>query len=56
MVYPVVEKDVIMLRLIPTAHHSEEDVDYTLNVFEQVRSKLESGAYEKLPESITSLM
>ncbi len=56
VVYPVVEKDVIMLRLIPTAHHSEEDVDYTLNVFEQVRSKLESGVYENLPESITSLM
>lgn len=54
VVYPVVEKDVIMLRLIPTAHHSEEDVDVTLEVFEKVRATLESGAYEKLSESMLS--
>ncbi|TAE54850.1 MAG: aminotransferase class I/II-fold pyridoxal phosphate-dependent enzyme [Bacteroidetes bacterium] len=45
VVYPVVERDVIMLRLIPTASHSEEDVRYTLDAFEQIRAKIEAGAY-----------
>jgi glycine C-acetyltransferase len=49
VVYPVVEKGVIMLRLIPTAHHREEDVTYTLNAFEAIREKIEQGAY-KTPE------
>lgn len=46
VVYPVVERGVIMLRLIPTAHHREEDVDYTLKAFEEVRTKIEAGAYK----------
>ncbi|MDX2246929.1 MAG: aminotransferase class I/II-fold pyridoxal phosphate-dependent enzyme [Bacteroidia bacterium] len=44
--YPVVERGVIMLRLIPTAVHSEADVDYTLNAFEAVRANIVSGAYQ----------
>lgn len=46
VVYPVVERGVIMLRLIPTAHHREEDVTYTLKAFEEIRSKIEAGAYK----------
>ncbi|MEM7654755.1 MAG: pyridoxal phosphate-dependent aminotransferase family protein [Bacteroidota bacterium] len=46
VVYPVVEKDVIMLRLIPTAHHREEDVEYSLKAFEEVRQKIADGAYK----------
>jgi glycine C-acetyltransferase len=46
VVYPVVPKDVIMLRLIPTAAHSLEDVDYTLKAFSAVAQKLNSGAYQ----------
>lgn len=46
VVYPVVPKDVIMLRLIPTAAHSLEDVAYTLNAFSAVAEKLKSGAYQ----------
>jgi glycine C-acetyltransferase len=46
VVYPVVPKDVIMLRLIPTVVHSEKDVDYTIECFVKVREKLESGAYK----------
>jgi len=49
VVYPVVERGVIMLRLIPTAHHREEDVEYTLKAFQEVRAKIEQGAY-KSPE------
>jgi glycine C-acetyltransferase len=46
VVYPVVPKDVIMLRLIPTAAHSLEDVEYTLNAFSAVAEKLRAGAYQ----------
>lgn len=46
VVYPVVPKDVIMLRLIPTAAHSLADVEYTLNAFSEVSKKLAAGAYQ----------
>lgn len=45
VVYPVVPKDVILLRLIPTAVHSLEDVRYTVDCFSKVRTKLETGQY-----------
>ena len=45
VVYPVVPKDVIMLRLIPTAVHTLEDVEYTIKAFSEVRKKLEAGKY-----------
>jgi glycine C-acetyltransferase len=43
--YPVVPKGVILLRLIPTAVHSLEDVEYTINAFSEVKRKLEAGEY-----------
>lgn len=43
--YPVVPKGVIMLRLIPTAVHTLEDVERTLNAFEYVANKLQTGGY-----------
>lgn len=46
VVYPVVPKGVIILRLIPTAVHSEEDVDYTIDAFKACKDKLESGFYD----------
>ena len=46
VVYPVVPKDVIMLRLIPTVVHTLEDVNYTIDCFKKVREKLEAGAYK----------
>ena len=45
VVYPVVPKGVIMFRLIPTAVHTLEDVDYTLKVFSEVKEKLAAGKY-----------
>lgn len=45
VVYPVVPKGVIMLRIIPTSAHSLEDVEYTLNVFSEVAEKLKNGLY-----------
>lgn len=44
--YPVVPKGVIMLRLIPTAMHSLEDVEYTLKCFSEVYKKLKDGQYQ----------
>lgn len=46
VVYPVVPKGVIILRLIPTAVHSIEDVKYTIDAFSQIRNKLTSGQYQ----------
>jgi glycine C-acetyltransferase len=48
--YPVVPKGVILLRLIPTAVHSIEDVNYTIESFSAIKDKLERGEYisEKL--------
>jgi glycine C-acetyltransferase len=45
VIYPVVPKDVIMLRLIPTAVHTLEDVEYTINAFAQVKQKLDAGDF-----------
>jgi glycine C-acetyltransferase len=47
VIYPVVPKGVLMLRLIPTAVHTLEDVDYTIKAFAEVRSKLNEGKYSK---------
>lgn len=47
VVYPVVPKDIMMLRIIPTASHTLEDVNYTLKAFEEVAVKLENGSYEQ---------
>lgn len=47
VIYPVVPKDVIMLRLIPTAVHTVEDVKITISAFESVKHKLVSGEYRK---------
>ena len=47
VVYPVVPKGVIMLRLIPTAMHTLEDVKYTINAFKIVKNKLDSGDYRQ---------
>ena len=46
VVYPVVPRGVIMFRLIPTAMHELEHVEYTLNAFAEIKKKLEAGAYK----------
>lgn len=45
VIYPVVAKGVIMIRLIPTATHSLEDVNYTIEAFKSIRIKLMAGEY-----------
>ena len=50
VVYPVVPRDVVMLRLIPTAGHSLEDVVYTVKSFKEIKAKVDNNEY---PDSIT---
>lgn len=47
VIYPVVPKDVIMLRLIPTAVHTIEDVNETIKAFEAVKDKLVNKEYHQ---------
>jgi len=47
VIYPVVPKDVILLRLIPTAAHSLDDVQQTLEAFSAIKGKLDAGEYQK---------
>ena len=46
VVYPVIPKGEIILRLIPTAMHTVDDVKITIEAFKAVREKLEAGAYK----------
>ncbi len=43
--YPVVPKEVILLRLIPTAVHTLEEVEYTIKSFSEIKDKLANGEY-----------
>jgi glycine C-acetyltransferase len=45
VIYPVVPKDVVMLRLIPTAVHSLEDVEYTIKAFTELKRKIDNDEY-----------
>ena len=47
IVYPVIPKGELILRLIPTAMHTLEDVEETLVAFKEVRNRLEAGEYSK---------
>ncbi len=45
VVYPVVPKGVMLLRIIPTAVHTDEDIDLTLQCFSEVAERLKQGYY-----------
>lgn len=45
VVYPVVPKGVLMLRLIPTASHTQKEVEETIEVFKKIKVNLEAGKY-----------
>jgi glycine C-acetyltransferase len=52
VVYPVIPKGNIIYRLIPTAVHTEEDIQNTLKAFEETKRKLDAGSYklETIPD------
>ena len=52
VVYPVIPKGMILLRLIPTAAHNLEDVKETIVAFSSIREKLEKGIYKRIATSM----
>ena len=52
VVYPVIPKGFILLRLIPTSSHNIDDVNETLLAFSKIRSKLEDGTYRRIAEKV----
>jgi len=52
VVYPVIPKGLILLRLIPTASHNIKDIEETLLAFSKVRSKLYDGTYFEIAKSM----
>ncbi len=52
VVYPVIPKGHIIYRLIPTADHTDADIEETLKAFSETKAKLDAGAYksEMIPD------
>ena len=56
VVYPVIPKGLILLRLIPTATHTLQDVEETLAAFDAIRDRLENGTYKRLSAALIAAM
>ena len=54
VVYPVIPRGIILLRLIPTATHTLEDVSLTLDAFTAIRERLEAGIYKRMSSGIVA--
>ena len=52
VVYPVIPKWLILLRLIPTASHNFDDIEETLEAFSSIRERLVTGVYKRLSENL----
>ena len=52
VVYPVIPKGMILLRMIPTAAHTLDDVKETIEAFSAIRDKLKQGVYKKIAEAM----
>ena len=48
VIYPVIPRGIILLRMIPTTSHTLSDVEETLTAFEAIREKLENGTYKEI--------
>ncbi|MDC1108846.1 aminotransferase class I/II-fold pyridoxal phosphate-dependent enzyme [Flavobacteriaceae bacterium] len=55
VIYPVIPKGLILLRLIPTASHNSKDIQETLEAFSSIRERLLSGVYKKLSENLPTV-
>jgi len=56
VVYPVIPKGLILLRMIPTATHTLEDVRETLDAFDAIRDRLENGTYRRMSAALIAAM
>ena len=54
VVYPVIPKGMILLRLIPTSAHTLQDVEETIVAFSSIREKLNKGIYKRIAASLMS--
>ena len=52
VVYPVIPKGSILLRLIPTASHTDAEINETLAAFEAIHDKLVNGIYKEQAEKL----
>jgi glycine C-acetyltransferase len=57
VVYPVIPRGQIIFRLIPTAAHTDEDIELTLQAFSETKKKLDAGAYQvaEIPDMAEAL-
>jgi len=56
VVFPVIPKGLILLRLIPTATHTLQDVEETLTAFSSIRERLQNGTYKRLSAAVAAAM
>ena len=56
VVYPVIPKGLILLRMIPTATHTLEDVKLTLDAFDAIRERLLNGTYRRMSAALIAAM
>ena len=56
VVYPVIPKGLILLRMIPTATHTLKDVSETLDAFDAIRERLDNGTYKRLSAAVMAAM
>ncbi|WP_290700390.1 aminotransferase class I/II-fold pyridoxal phosphate-dependent enzyme [Lacinutrix sp.] len=56
VVYPVIPKGLILLRMIPTATHTLQDVSETLDAFDAIRDRLENGTYKRMSAALIKAM
>ena len=56
VVYPVIPKGLILLRMIPTATHTLQDVKDTLDAFDAIRERLQNGTYRRMSAALNAAM
>lgn len=56
VVYPVIPKGLILLRMIPTATHTIQDIEETLVAFSAIRDRLQNGTYKRLSAAVAAAM
>lgn len=52
VIYPVIPKGMILLRLIPTASHTDAEINETLDAFDAIHGKLTSGFYKEQEQKL----
>jgi len=56
VVYPVIPKGLILLRMIPTSTHTMDDIQETLEAFSAIRERLQNGTYKRLSAAVAAAM